>query len=67
MAKKAEAEVTETAVSEWVNPFAAGVTYEEFEKALNGKTPREYCAGKLDPELIAWLENDFTIYLTNKK
>ena len=67
MAKKAEAEVTETAVSEWVNPFAAGVTYEELKRLSMAKTPREYCAGKLDPEQIAWLENDFTIYLTNKK
>jgi len=68
MAKQENKPVEST---EFVNPWVKGVSYKDFEKALNGKTPKEYLTGKLgvenEKELIEWLTNDLEIYKNNIK
>ena len=49
----------------FINPFDAGVTYNEFQKALGKKSVAEYCKGKLTNDQIDWLENELSI-LNNK-
>ncbi len=53
--------------TEFVNPFAPGVTYDEFTKALDGKTAAEYCKGQLTEDQIMWLDADLIHYYNNKK
>ena len=48
-----------------LNPFDAGVTYAEFQKALGKKSVAEYCKGKLEKEQIEFLEKELSII--NKK
>ncbi len=48
----------------FLNPFDAGVTYAEFQKALGKKTVAEYCKGKLSDEQIAFLETELSILKT---
>ena len=48
----------------FLNPFDAGVTYVEFQKALGKKTVTEYCKGKLSDEQIAFLETELSIIKT---
>ena len=45
----------------FLNPFDAGVTYVEFQKALGKKTVAEYCKGKLTKDQIEFLENELEI------
>jgi len=45
----------------FLNPFDAGVTYIEFQKALGKKTVSEYCKGKLTKEQIEFLEKELEI------
>lgn len=61
MAKKEKTE----SVSEFVNPFAPGVSYKEFVEAMGEKNVKEYCEGKLTTEQIEWLENDLKHYKQN--
>lgn len=49
----------------FLNPFDAGVTYAEFQKALGKKSVAEYCKGKLSDEQIEFLEKELLIL--NKK
>ena len=49
----------------FLNPFEAGVTYAEFQKALGKKSVAEYCKGKLEKEQIEFLEAELSII--NKK
>ena len=49
----------------FLNPFEAGVTYAEFQKALGKKSVAEYCKGKLEKEQIDFLEKELLIL--NKK
>jgi len=49
----------------FLNPFDAGVTYAEFQKALGKKTVAEYCKSHLTKDQIDWLENELSI-LNNK-
>lgn len=49
----------------FLNPFDAGVTYVEFQKALGKKSVAEYCKGKLEKEQIEFLEAELLIL--NKK
>lgn len=49
----------------FLNPFEAGVTYAEFQKALGKKSVAEYCKGKLEKEQIEFLEKELSII--NKK
>ena len=48
----------------FLNPFDAGVTYAEFQKALGKKSVAEYCKGKLTQDQIDWLENELSILKT---
>lgn len=48
----------------FLNPFDAGVTYIEFQKALGKKSVADYCKGKLSDEQITWLENELSILKT---
>ncbi len=48
----------------FLNPFDAGVTYAEFQKALGKKSVAEYCKGKLSDEQIAFLETELSILKT---
>jgi hypothetical protein len=52
---------------EFVNPFTEGVTYEIFDKALEGKTVENYCKGHLEPHEIAWISTEINHYRKNKK
>jgi len=45
----------------FLNPFDAGVTYIEFQKALGKKTVSEYCKGKLEKDQIEFLEKELEI------
>ena len=49
----------------FLNPFDAGVTYAEFQKALGKKSVAEYCKGKLNEDQIEFLEAELLIL--NKK
>ena len=51
--------------AKFLNPFDAGVTYAEFQKALGKKSVAEYCKGKLEKEQIDFLEAELLIL--NKK
>ena len=51
--------------AKFLNPFDAGVTYAEFQKALGKKSVAEYCKGKLEKEQIEFLEAELLIL--NKK
>ena len=51
--------------AKFLNPFDAGVTYAEFQKALGKKSVAEYCKGKLEKEQIHFLEKELSII--NKK
>ena len=51
--------------AKFLNPFDAGVTYAEFQKALGKKSVAEYCKGKLEKEQIEFLEKELSII--NKK
>ena len=48
----------------FLNPFDAGVTYAEFQKALGKKAVAEYCKGKLSDEQITFLETELSILKT---
>jgi hypothetical protein len=50
--------------AKFLNPFDAGVTYSEFQKALGKKSVAEYCKGKLTEDEIKWLENELSILKT---
>lgn len=50
---------------DFINPFETGVSYDEFQKALDKKTVAEYCKGKLTEEEISWLESELELF--NKK
>jgi 3-oxoacyl-ACP reductase-like protein len=52
---------------EFVNPFTKGVTYDIFDKALEGKSVEEYCKGHLEPSEIAWISTEINHYRNNKK
>ncbi len=54
-------EVKET---KFLNPFDAGVTYAEFQKALGKKSVAEYCKGKLSDEQIVFLETELSLLKT---
>lgn len=57
MAKKQEQ------VQEFINPFAAGVSYKSFLEAIpEGVSVEDYCKDKLTPEQIEWLVNDLKHY-----
>lgn len=57
MAKK------QTESVEFINPFDAGVSYDEFLKACGGKANvQSYCEGNLSAEQIEWLINDLNFY-----
>jgi len=65
---------TNTETKEFVNPFAAGVSYSDFSKALNGKTVEEYLAGKeksegelFTAEDIKWLTNELKAHTYNEE
>lgn len=58
--KEIEAVVVEKN-TKFLNPFDAGVSYVEFQKALGKKSVAEYCKGKLTTEQISWLENELSI------
>lgn len=47
---------------DFVNPFDAGVNYDQFTEAMGDKTLKEYCDGKLTAEQFDWLENDLKHY-----
>ena len=51
----------------FVNPYAKGVSYEDFVKALGNKTVSEYCKGKLSKSEIEWISKEIEIYKENKK
>ena len=54
--------------TEFVNPFQAGISYEEFLNAIpKGVKVSEYGKDKLTPDQIEWLENDLTHYQNNLK
>lgn len=43
----------------FVNPFNAGVTYEQFLKSVpNGVTVSEHLKDKCTPEEISWIESE---------
>jgi hypothetical protein len=48
----------------FLNPFDKGVTYVEFQKALEKKTVADYCKGKLSDEQITFLETELSILKT---
>lgn len=48
---------------DFVNPFDAGVNYEEFLKAIpKDSNVEKYCKGKITDEQIKWLVNDLKHY-----
>ena len=53
------------ASDKFLNPFEIGVTYEQFQEALDKKSVAEYCKGKLTEEQIEFLEKE--LELLNKK
>jgi len=58
------AEETQVKETKFLNPFDAGVTYVEFQKALGKKSVAEYCKGKLTEDEIKWLENELSLLKT---
>jgi hypothetical protein len=58
------AEETQVKETKFLNPFDAGVTYAEFQKALGKKSVAEYCKGKLTEDEIKWLENELSLLKT---
>lgn len=59
---------------EFVNPFLAGSSYDEFAKAKGDKTVKEYLAGKFKAENepftdadIEWLEKELSNHNYNKE
>jgi hypothetical protein len=52
----------------FLNPFTAGVTYDDFVKAIpSGKTVAEYCKGKLTEDEINWISEEVENFKKNKK
>lgn len=50
----------------FVNPFEAGVNYEQFLNAIpEGVTVEDYCKGNLEQSQIDWLIEDLK-HFTNK-
>lgn len=65
---------TNTETKEFVNPFAAGVSYSDFTKSLDGKTVEEYLTGKeksegelFTAEDIKWLTNELKAHAYNEE
>ena len=50
----------------FVDPFAPGVSYADFVKALGNTTPKEYLKGKCTDDQINWLEGELKQF-KNKK
>lgn len=49
-----------------LNPFDAGVSYEDFLKASKGKTVSAYLKGTCTDEQIQWIETEIENYKNNK-
>lgn len=62
MAKK---NTTESTVTEFVNPFKAGVSYADFVNALGNKSVSEYLNGQFKSEGVEFT-NDDTEWLTQE-
>lgn len=45
----------------FVNPFADGITYEQFIKAKGNKSIEDYCKGKLTENQIETLKREFNL------
>ena len=50
-----------------LNPFDAGVTYDQVVKELGNKSVSTYYKGMLMPEQIEWLTTDLEVYKNNQK
>ena len=50
----------------FVDPFAPGVTYTDFVKALGNTAPKDYLKGKCTEDQIQWIEGELKQF-KNKK
>lgn len=51
---------------EFLNPFATGVSYADFLKAVGTQTIALYCKGKLTDEEIAFIEKEISLIKKDK-
>ena len=54
------------AKTEFLNPFAEGVNYDQFLQAVGKQTIADYCKGHLEKDQIEWLEKDIKLIKKQK-
>lgn len=63
-----EIKVKDVKNSKFINPFDAGVTYEDFLKSIpKGKTVEEYCDKKIEANQLEWLLVELEHFKNNKQ